>query len=270
MAIDPDDNPSARRLRLRRTRSGAGFRSGGSSGSTRSESLRDSNQDIDDEVDDAIDPERVAAHVIRRSQQPRGQNDNSVARRTHEVAQSGSRSYAKEHRMNLLQKALTRGMGLDVLARQLGCSVSTLEKDRAELYKRHREMARDLDINQIVGEQTMFYNDVTAMAMRIASQEGGVDSQGRPIQGNPLPMRLAAMRTALAAKGDQNRFMNTAGVYDVQRFRRAEDGTGKTDIELLMERTAEMLAMAASGDDFSFDNQPEYDGDLDGPLVEAL
>jgi hypothetical protein len=268
MPTENEDQPSARRLRLRRTRTGTSFQGGGSSGSSRAESLRDGNYE-EDEVDDAIDPERVSDHVMRRAaRHTNPPADSAVARRNHEVQQSGNPAWAKEHRMLLLAKALSRGMGLDVLARQIGCSVSTLQKDRAELFKRQRELARGLDIDQMVGEQTMFYNDVAAMALRIASQEGGVDSTGRAIQANPLPMRLAAMRTALAAKADHNRFYNTAGVYDVQRFRRAEDGTGLSDIQLLMQQTAEMLEMAASSDDFNFNNAPDLNDDLDGPVID--
>ena len=66
----------------------------------------------------------------------------------------------------------------------------------------------------------------------------------------PMPMRLAAMRTALAARNDQHRFFQTAGVYDVLRFKVAQDGTGISDVRKLMENTERLL----SGDKLEFSN----------------
>lgn len=273
MSTDIDENPAARRLRIRRTGPrGRGFVGGGSSNSTRAEGMRSSADDIDDEVDDAIDPERVHDHVTRRAAAPPADLDveGAPARRLAEVRNAGSRAYAKEHRLNLLHRFLVRGISLDKIAQQLGCSISTLEKDRVELKKRLREEARGLHIDEMVGGQTAFYDDVTAMAMRIASFEGGRDpATNQVLPGNPLPMRLAGLRTALAANADKNRFYTSAGVYDANRFRRGEDGSGQTDINILMERTREMLG-ALAGDGFAFSDHDQPLGDLDGPLVEEL
>jgi len=58
----------------------------------------------------------------------------------------------------------------------------------------------------------------------------------------PYAMRLAAVRTALAAKNDMHRFFQTAGVYDVLRFRKAQDGNGTSDVRRLMENTERLLS----------------------------
>lgn len=60
----------------------------------------------------------------------------------------------------------------------------------------------------------------------------------------PIPMRLAAMRTALAANNDMHRFFQAAGVYDVLRFRRAPGGDGATDIQRMLSVTEELLSEA--------------------------
>lgn len=58
------------------------------------------------------------------------------------------------------------------------------------------------------------------------------------------------MRTGLAAKNDMHRFFQTAGVYDVLRFRVAQDGSGVTDVRRLMENTERLLA----GEKLEFSN----------------
>lgn len=143
---------------------------------------------------------------------------------------AGDASYAREFRLTLLNRLLMRGISLDNIAREMGVSISTVKQDRAELKRRLREAARGLDINELIGGQMAFYDEATAMSMRISSQ-----SQ------MPVPMRLAGIRTALAAKADQTRFLTSAGVFDVLSFRRSEDNQEVSDVQLLMQRTEEML-----------------------------
>lgn len=259
---EEQDNPTARRLRLRRTRAAGG--GGFSSGSlTHSESLRTSAED--DEVDDLIDPEAVSNRVQARAAQPVPQTPAPAdpRRRLADVAQSGSRAYAKEYRLQLLHRLLLRRQPLDQIAQQLGVSISTVEKDRVELKKMLREQARELNIDEMVGNQTALYDEISAQALRLASDAGRVDPRtGQVIGGVPVPMRLAAMRTTLAANADKTRFYQNAGVFDALRFRRAEDGSGQSDVALLMERTAQMLQQLGSGGGFpefsaSDPNDPE-------------
>lgn len=53
------------------------------------------------------------------------------------------------------------------------------------------------------------------------------------------------MRTALSANNDMHKFLNTAGVYDVLRFRATETDS-QDDIKRLMEVTENLLGL---GDD---------------------
>lgn len=252
-----DENQSARRLRLRRSvRGGGGFAGGGSSLSTRSESLRSSDAE-EDEVDAAIDPEDVRQHVQTRAsvpapQQPPGQPDpDNPRQRMMDVARSGSTAYAKEYRLSLLHRLLLRNIPLDQIARQLGVSISTVEKDRAALKKRLRETARQLDVDEMIGAQTGLYEEITGMSLRIAGRATGEGAV-------PVPMQLAAMRTALAANADKTRFYHSAGVFDVLRYRRAEDGSAISDIGMLMERTSRMLAALGADDEgFTFADNPD-------------
>lgn len=137
--------------------------------------------------------------------------------------------YEREYRLQLLHRMLMRRIPLDQIAKELEVSVTTVMNDRKEIYHRLREEAKRLDINHIVGDTLGFYTEIQGMALRAAS-----NSQ------SPLSSRLAALRTALSAKNDMHRFLQTAGVYDVLQFRAAE-GTSKDDISTLMKITKGIL-----------------------------
>lgn len=246
MAIDDDEPAVARRVRTRRNR-GAGFSRGQA---THTESLRASarQEDYEDDVDDAIDPERVHDHVQQVAARPpqplqiASPDTADPRRRMQEVQQAGDASYAQEYRLSMLHRLLLRKVPIDQIARELGVSISTVQKDRVKLKKHLRDIARSLDIDEMVGGQTGLYDEITGMALRLAGQATGDNAV-------PVAMRLAAARTALAANADKNRFYAASGVLDVLRFRRQEDGTSMSDIQLLMEDTQRMLSLLASGDD---------------------
>lgn len=247
MTNQDEDTPVGRRVSVRRSR---GF-AGGSS--TRSESLRTS---ADTENDDAvIDPETVHRTIVRTARTrpaPRAAlpapspagfapipanefGDEQLpppnpADRMGQVAQAGSAAYAIEYRLTMLHRLLMRNIPLDQIARQLGVSISTVEKDRVKLKERLRRHARELDINEIIGTQMGVYGEISGMAMRVSTDNT-----------TPTAMKLAAMRTALAAEADRTRFLNSAGVFDVLRFRKSEDGTDVSDVQMLMQNTENML-----------------------------
>lgn len=147
--------------------------------------------------------------------------------------------YEKEYRLGLLHRLLMRRIPMDEIASQLGISVSQVYRDREELRRKLRSEARDMNIEEIIGDSKGYYEEVSAMSMRAASNAN-----------IPMPIRLAAMRTALAAKNDQHRFFQTAGVYDVLRFKVAQDGTGVSDVKRLMDNTERIL----QGESLEFSN----------------
>ncbi len=227
----PEENQAQpRRIAMRRAR-GNGF---GQGSSTHSESLRTPVEHVDaDEVDDSIDPQSVHNQIVTRAntyQPPEPDAPINPRARMQQVAQAGSAAFAKEYRLDMLRRQLLRRVPLDQIALSMGVSISTLEKDRVELGKRMREHARQLDINEIVGNQVETYAEISGMAMRMASAEA-----------TPAAMRLASMRTALASEADKTRFLNTSGVFDVLRYRKSEDGTDVSDVQLLMNSTKEMF-----------------------------
>lgn len=235
--ITPEETEGpSRRLGLRRARAGGG--SGFSGGSSTSlESYRPADA-VDEEVEEpetVVDlPTQIRGAIPRLAPPAAPAPDDDPhenRRRLAEAAMAGDSAYAKEFRLGLLHRLLMRNISLDNIARELGVSISTVKNDRAELRKRLRQTARELDINELIGGQLAFYDETAAMSLRVSSQ-----------QGVPTAMKLAAIRTALAAKADQTRFLTSAGVFDVLSFRKAEDGSDLSDVQVLMQRTEEMLA----------------------------
>lgn len=230
----PPEEPTgvARRMSLRRARGG------GSSGfspstSTVTESYREPGEE---EPDLSEQVRRGLPRLAPPAPAPDDPDENR--RRLAEAAMAGDAAYAREFRLGLMHRLLMRGISLDNIARELGVSISTVKADRAELKRRLRDSAKGLDINELIGGQMAFYDEATAMSLRITSQSGV-----------PTAMKLAGIRTALAAKADQTRFLTSAGVFDVLSFRRTEDGQDISDVQMLMQRTEEMLARLAEGDE---------------------
>lgn len=257
--MDPNtDGGARRRIVLRRSR-GGGFGGGGfsASTSTRAEGMRETDDHPErDEVDDAVDlntiSNRIQSGGVPAPVAPPPGRD-TPASRMNDVAMAGSARYAKEYRLTLLHRLLMRNVPLDQIARQLGVSISTVEKDRIALKARLRDAAMQLNVNELIGQQNAVYDEISGMAMRVASQAGtSQDENGQQVQAIPVAMRLAAMRTALAAQADRTRFLSSAGVFDVLRFRRAEDGGDETDIQMLMRMTGEALSQLAGGEGEGF------------------
>lgn len=239
MAEDSSPDPRRRRM-LNRRSAGMSFSGGGLSQSSQGGGVAAH----DDEVEEAIDPN---AAVVANLPETRRLNDDTQAEIARNVANSeeftpqnrlaqvGRRSseYEREYRLQLLHRLLMRNLPLDEIAESLGVSVSTVLRDRMELKDRLRSAAKELDVEVIIGNSKGFYEEVQAMAMRAASNNN-----------TPMPMRLAAMRTALASHNDMHRFYQAAGVYDVLRFRKGAGEGAVTDIQRLMSLTEDLLSEA--------------------------
>lgn len=234
--MDDPVAPAKRRMIIRRSRGGGGFTP---SVSTNLRALPGAEHQEEDEIDDEIRPENIRERIrreVRRGEVPLPDTE-AIKKRLDKVTKSGSSAYAKEYRLQIMHGMLMANVPLDEIAKQLQVSIRTVEYDRKLLKQRMREAAQQLNIEEIVGTQTAEYDHISGLALAMATDKDTREA-----------MKLAAMRTALAAKADKNRFYHTAGVYDVLRFRRAEDGSDVSDVQTLMQRTMELMESLNSPD----------------------
>jgi hypothetical protein len=240
-----DETPVAGRRRRRRSSRG-GFSTGGLSDSSRAEGA-ELDADLEDDMENPLNEEVIRQAAVLSSSQP--PQEEALSDPTTELEEEftpgnrmrdvGKRSskYEKEYRYKLLHRMLLRNVPLDKIADELNLSVSQVRRDRASLYARIREEAKSLDINMLVGDSVGFYNEIMSMALRAAS-----------LNKTPLNMRLAAMRTSLSAKNDMHRFLQASGVYDVLKYKAAEEGSSDGDISKMVKLTKMMLEMDIEGE----------------------
>ena len=225
---DNQPGESVGRRISRRGRSGFAFSSSGLTDSTSSEGVGDINEEVENLANTPV-PQLSAPLPNAGTLAGQPSEEFNPQDRLRQVRSRAS-EYEKEYRLGLLHRLLMRRIPMDEIASQLGISIAQVYRDREELKRRLREEARGLNIEEMIGDSKGYYEEVSAMSMRAASNAN-----------LPMPMRLAAMRTALAAKNDQHRFFQTAGVYDVLRFKIAQDGSGVSDVKRLMENTERIL-----------------------------
>lgn len=233
----PTSDEVRRRVRRRRQAGGAGR-----SGLSLSSGTQNRDIDIanDPEVEDLNEQLRENPEVFTPPIPSEAVEEFNPRNRLSQVesrSSSGGGAYAREYRLQLIHRMLMRRVPLDEIAQQLDISVSTVQRDRTELFKRLREEAKSLDINKLVGDTLGFYNEIVGMSMRAASSSK-----------TPMNVRLAALRTALSARNDNHRFLQAAGIFDVLKYRAAEQ-EGTTDIEKLVELTSALI----DSDDLSDD-----------------
>jgi len=240
---DESERPTGRRTR-RRISGGGG--SGGSMSlnqGTQSYGAMGEDEAPDGDLNDTVESqaEERAGFVPPRS------DDFTPANRLDEVkARTRGSQYEREYRLQLLHRMLMRRVPLDEVARELGVSVQTVIRDRKELYNRLKDQAKTLDINHLIGDTIGFYDEVKSMGLRAASNSKYA-----------MNARLGALRTALAAKNDMHRFLQAAGVFDVLRFKSADEGS-TDDIAALVEISKAIL----ESEDGKFDESK-----LDLPLL---
>lgn len=231
--MSEDAAVSPRRI-VRRGRTGFSFSRSSLHDSTTAEGAEGG--DDDDDLNESI--EARASQLPARIQAPPEEGEHIAGNPNEEFnprarmtqVRNRASEYEREYRLGLLHRLLMRRVPIDEIADQLGLSISQVYRDRDTLKEKLRQDARTLDIEEVIGDSKGFYEEVAAIALRAASNSNA-----------PLPVRLAAARTGLAAKNDMHRFFQTAGVYDVLRFRLGDEGKGVSDIRRLMDQTERVL-----------------------------
>lgn len=143
----------------------------------------------------------------------------------------------KESRLKFIHQCLVRRVSKSQIAIKLGVSRSTIYRDIKELNKHLRQGAQNLDSDLLIGETISYYKEICALALRRADDSKLTDA-----------VRFAALRTALAARNDMNRFLQATGVLDTLRYKLPVDQDGATDMERMVLMTEAMLNMEEDKD----------------------
>lgn len=155
-------------------------------------------------------------------------SDELLQARLEQVRQRAS-GYEREYRLRTVHRLLMRKLPLDEIASSLNVSVSTVQRDRREIFRRMRQEASRLDINALLGETIAYYNEAGAMAFRIATM-------GK----TAIPHRLAAIRTAMQSRKEIGQWLAAAGVFEQLKFV-PDTEAGKGDLSRLIELTDQIL-----------------------------
>jgi hypothetical protein len=129
-----------------------------------------------------------------------------------------------------MMRMMMRNLPMDEIASQLGISLRQAQRDRLQIRERMRQLTKELEIEAMIGTSASFYDEIQALSLRIADNNN-----------TPTPMRLAAMRVSLASHNDKQRFFQAAGVFDVLRYRKNQDGSAGSDVQRLMAATEDLL-----------------------------
>ncbi len=191
---------------------------------------------VGDEPDQAIDIDAQVEALAEPSGTQLRPQDEDVTEAMVRNRGVRSQSYEKELRLRLTHRLLMRGTPEHKIADKLGVSLDTITSYKQELAKRMRDSAAQMDLNEMIGEGMAFYNEVQQLGLQTATRDNV-----------PTNLKLAAMRTSLAAKNDQHRFLQAAGVFDVLRFKPKEQHEGD-DMKALVTATRALL-FGEDGDD---------------------
>lgn len=124
--------------------------------------------------------------------------------------------YAEEYRLHLINRLLIRNVPLDQIAQQLRMTIPQVMSARNKIREMHKRNARTLSTDFIVGDTDAFYREIIGIAMRAAS-----------VNKSPMPIRLLALKTAMAAKRELNQFFLKAKVIDATPY--APDNADNVD-----------------------------------------
>lgn len=163
--------------------------------------------------------------------------------------------FEREWRLKMVHRLLMRKVPLDEIAEQFGVSLSTIQRDRRDIYRIMGEQASRLDINSLLGQTMAYYDEAGAMALRIATGQKTSASH-----------RLAALRTAMQSRKEMGQWLSAAGVFDQLKFIPDQDAQSG-DLRRLLDMTEAIFS------DRDFDGLSEFDegtAELDDENIDLL
>lgn len=244
--MNDDDSVPHRRSRRVRSAGRAAYSGTSVSDASSAEGYSTSEELNDDVLSDGLDDDLADIQPVTTEEVLESRVD--PASRLRDVGRRGG-TVEREYRLQLLHRALMRRVPVDQIAAQFGVSISQVYKDRSELKRRLQKEAEKLDTNSLIGDAIGFYGEVSAMALRMASANDA-----------PKNIKLASLRTALAAKNDMHRMFQASGVFDVLRYKGALSKGDESDMQRMVHMTEAMLDMLdGDGSALLEDSTPAFD-----------
>lgn len=132
--------------------------------------------------------------------------EKTVVRLTENAGLADEKAYQKEHKLKAAHQILINGGSTAKIAELLKISLSEARGLRTELNARLINEVKTLDKNKLVGQSLMFYDSVQAKFLQMAQTD--------PL--NPdknLRSKIEALKGALQAHSDKNRFLKEVGMF---------------------------------------------------------
>jgi hypothetical protein len=172
---------------------------------------------------------------------------------------SDEEAYAKEYQLRVAHQVLINGGSTQKIAELLNISLSKARGLKNELNARLIKEARSLNKDKVVGQSLMFYDSIQAKFLQMSQ---GDSTQGPGAQVNSLRSRIEALKGALQAQSDKNKFLKDVGFFR-EPLNTSEEADVRSDDANTLRDMAQLII---SGEDFEIDNSDD-DTDDDVELL---
>jgi hypothetical protein len=118
-------------------------------------------------------------------------------------------SYKKEYQLRAAHQIIIRGGSTAQIAQALDIPLTAAKALKRELSARQLSEIRNLNVQQEIAKALMFYDHIAAKSLMLADKK---------MEGNKavsMRSQIEALRVALQAQSDKQKFLATAGAYEV-------------------------------------------------------
>lgn len=112
--------------------------------------------------------------------------------------------YQKEYRLKAAHQIMINGGTTAQIAQALNISLTEARNLKRELVSRQKSAVRNIDVEQEVAKAIMFYDHIAAKSLQLSAKGGE----------KQLRNQVEALKVALQAQTDKQKFLQLAGVYE--------------------------------------------------------
>lgn len=160
------------------------------------------------------------------------------------------KQYQKEYRLKAAHQIMINGGTTAQIAQALNVTLNEAKNLKKELVSRQISGIKNLSVEEEVAKAYMFYDHIAAKALQLSTKGG--DKQ--------LRTQVEALKVALQAQTDKQKFLHNAGMYD-NGFRNGNTNTHVDSANAIRD----MVTSVLSGD--SYEAVPDEEEIDDGVSV---